>query len=70
MSADLLGTQILAAVVEVGVEGLGTLRIHLVARPVPIPEEYGVQPSVLDEVISTASGGDWEIGGIRPPLRR
>ncbi|WP_326641008.1 hypothetical protein OIE67_15995 [Nonomuraea fuscirosea] len=54
MSADLLGTQILAEVtevgdvVEVGLEGLGTLRIHVVARPVPIPEVYGVQPSVSD----------------------
>jgi hypothetical protein len=41
MSADLLGTQILAEVaevgevgdvVEMGVEGPGTLRIHVVAR--------------------------------------
>jgi 5-oxopent-3-ene-1,2,5-tricarboxylate decarboxylase/2-hydroxyhepta-2,4-diene-1,7-dioate isomerase len=46
-------------VVEVEVEGLGTLRNHIVAGPTPIREDCGAQPSESDEVLSTALGGDW-----------
>jgi 5-oxopent-3-ene-1,2,5-tricarboxylate decarboxylase / 2-hydroxyhepta-2,4-diene-1,7-dioate isomerase len=56
-------------VVEVEVDGLGRLRNHVVAGPVPVPVEYGAQPSESEEVISTAFGGDWEFRGIRSPLR-
>ncbi|WP_157248270.1 fumarylacetoacetate hydrolase family protein [Nonomuraea typhae] len=47
-------------VVEVEVEGLGTLTSHVVEGPVPVPAEYGAQPTASDEVVSTALGGDWE----------
>ena len=55
--------------VEVEVEGLGTLVNRVVAGPVPVPAEYGAQPTASEEVISTAFGGDWEFRGIRPPAR-
>jgi len=56
-------------VVEVEVEGLGTLASHIVAGPLPAGRELGAQPSESEEVISTALGGDWEFRGIRPPIR-
>jgi 5-oxopent-3-ene-1,2,5-tricarboxylate decarboxylase/2-hydroxyhepta-2,4-diene-1,7-dioate isomerase len=56
-------------VVEVEVEGLGTLRNTIVEGTVPIPSDVGAQPSRSEEVISTALGGDWEFRGIRPPQR-
>ena len=54
-------------VVEVEVEGLGTLRNAIVEGTVPIREDVGAQPSASEEVVSTAFGGDWEFRGIRPP---
>ena len=56
-------------VVEVEVEGLGTLRNTIVEGDVPIRDDVGAQPSESEEVISTAFGGDWEFRGIRPPRR-
>ncbi len=56
-------------VVEVEAEGLGRLRNHIVAGPVPIRDDCGAQPSESEEVISTAFGGDWEFRGIRAPRR-
>jgi 5-oxopent-3-ene-1,2,5-tricarboxylate decarboxylase/2-hydroxyhepta-2,4-diene-1,7-dioate isomerase len=56
-------------VVEVEVEGLGTLRNTIVEGEVPIPEGFGAQPSTSEEVTSTAFGGEWEFRGIRPPRR-
>ncbi len=56
-------------VVEVEVEGLGTLRNTVVEGSVPIREDVGAQPTESEEVISTAFGGDWEFRGIRPPRR-
>jgi 5-oxopent-3-ene-1,2,5-tricarboxylate decarboxylase/2-hydroxyhepta-2,4-diene-1,7-dioate isomerase len=56
-------------VVEVEVEGLGTLRNTIVEGSIPIREDVGAQPSESEEVISTAFGGDWELRGIRPPRR-
>jgi 5-oxopent-3-ene-1,2,5-tricarboxylate decarboxylase/2-hydroxyhepta-2,4-diene-1,7-dioate isomerase len=56
-------------VVEVEVEGLGTLRNPIVEGDVPIREDVGAQPSGSEEVVSTALGGDWELRGIRPPRR-
>jgi 5-oxopent-3-ene-1,2,5-tricarboxylate decarboxylase/2-hydroxyhepta-2,4-diene-1,7-dioate isomerase len=56
-------------VVEVEVEGLGTLRNHVVEGTLSIREDVGAQPSESEEVISTAFGGDWEFRGIRPPKR-
>jgi 5-oxopent-3-ene-1,2,5-tricarboxylate decarboxylase/2-hydroxyhepta-2,4-diene-1,7-dioate isomerase len=55
--------------VEVEVEGLGRLANRVVAGPLPVPPEYGAQPSASEEVLSTALGGDWEFRGIRPPRR-
>lgn len=46
-------------VVEVEVEGLGSLRNQIVNGPVPIRDDCGAQPSESDEVLSTAMGGDW-----------
>src|SRR5262249_60666341 len=56
-------------VVEVEVDGLGRLRNHIVAGPLPVPAEVGAHPTESEEVISTALGGDWEFRGIRPPRR-
>ena len=56
-------------VVEVEVEGLGTLRNTIVEGSVPIRDDVGAQPSASEEVVSTAFGGDWEFRGIRPPKR-
>ena len=54
-------------VVEVEVEGLGTLRNHIVEGPTPIRTDVGAQPTESEEVLSTAKGGDWEFRGIRKP---
>jgi 5-oxopent-3-ene-1,2,5-tricarboxylate decarboxylase/2-hydroxyhepta-2,4-diene-1,7-dioate isomerase len=54
-------------VVEVEVEGLGTLRNHVVEGPEPIRADVGAQPTESEEVLSTALGGDWELRGIRKP---
>ena len=56
-------------VVEVEVEGLGTLRNTIVEGDVALRDDVGAQPSESEEVISTAFGGDWEFRGIRPPRR-
>ena len=56
-------------VVEVEVEGLGTLRNHIVDGPTPIRTDVGAQPTESEEVISTALGGDWEFRGIRTPSK-
>ncbi len=56
-------------VVEVEVDGLGTLLNTIVEGSVPIRDDVGAQPSESEEVISTAFGGDWEFRGIRPPKR-
>jgi 5-oxopent-3-ene-1,2,5-tricarboxylate decarboxylase / 2-hydroxyhepta-2,4-diene-1,7-dioate isomerase len=55
-------------VVEVDVEGLGTLRNHVVSGPTPIRADVGAQPTESEEVLSTAQGGDWEFRGIRKPM--
>ncbi|MBJ7337976.1 fumarylacetoacetate hydrolase family protein [Mycolicibacterium sp.] len=54
-------------IVEVMVEGLGTLRNHIVEGPTPIRTDVGAQPTESEEVLSTAQGGDWEFRGIRKP---
>ena len=54
-------------VVEVEVEGLGTLRNQIVHGPIPIRDDIGAQPSTSEEVVSTAMGGDWEFRGKRAP---
>jgi 5-oxopent-3-ene-1,2,5-tricarboxylate decarboxylase/2-hydroxyhepta-2,4-diene-1,7-dioate isomerase len=56
-------------VVEVEVEGLGTLRNPIVEGDVAVREDIGAQPSESEEVVSTAFGGDWEFRGIRAPRR-
>ena len=56
-------------VVEVEVEGLGTLRNPVVEGTVAVRDDVGAQPSDSEEVVSTAFGGDWEFRGIRPPHR-
>jgi 2-keto-4-pentenoate hydratase/2-oxohepta-3-ene-1,7-dioic acid hydratase in catechol pathway len=56
-------------VVEVEVEGLGTLRNRIVEGEVAVREDVGAQPSESEEVVSTALGGDWELRGVRPPRR-
>ena len=56
-------------VVEVEVEGLGTLRNPIVEGSVPVLDDVGAQPSESEEVVSTAFGGDWEFRGIRAPRR-
>jgi 5-oxopent-3-ene-1,2,5-tricarboxylate decarboxylase/2-hydroxyhepta-2,4-diene-1,7-dioate isomerase len=56
-------------VVEVEVEGLGTLSNTIVEGPEPIRDDVGAQPSESEEVLSTALGGDWEFRGIRPPKK-
>jgi 5-oxopent-3-ene-1,2,5-tricarboxylate decarboxylase / 2-hydroxyhepta-2,4-diene-1,7-dioate isomerase len=57
------------AVVEVEVEGLGTLRNTIVTGPTPIRDDVGAQPTASEEVRSTALGGDWEFRGVRAPRR-
>jgi 5-oxopent-3-ene-1,2,5-tricarboxylate decarboxylase / 2-hydroxyhepta-2,4-diene-1,7-dioate isomerase len=54
-------------VVEVVVEGLGTLRNHVVEGPTAIRSDIGAQPTESEEVLSTAKGGDWEFRGVRKP---
>ena len=56
-------------VVDVEVEGLGTLRNHIVTGPTAIRTDVGAQPTESEEVISTALGGDWEFRGIRTPSK-
>jgi 5-oxopent-3-ene-1,2,5-tricarboxylate decarboxylase / 2-hydroxyhepta-2,4-diene-1,7-dioate isomerase len=56
-------------IVEVEVEGLGTLRNHIVTGPTPIRTDVGAQPTESEEVVSTALGGDWEFRGIRTPSK-
>lgn len=56
-------------VVEVEVEGLGTLTNHVVEGPTPVRSDVGAQSTESEEVRSTALGGDWEFRGIRPPRR-
>ena len=56
-------------VVEVEVDGLGTLRNAIVEGEVPIRDDVGAQPSASEEVVSTALGGDWEFRGTRPPKK-
>jgi 5-oxopent-3-ene-1,2,5-tricarboxylate decarboxylase/2-hydroxyhepta-2,4-diene-1,7-dioate isomerase len=56
-------------VVEVEVEGLGTLRNTIVEGDEAIRDDVGAQPSTSEEVESTAFGGDWEFRGIRPPMK-
>jgi len=55
-------------VVEVSVDGLGTLTSHVVDGAA-VADGFGAQPTSSEEVISTAFGGDWEFRGIRPPRR-
>jgi 5-oxopent-3-ene-1,2,5-tricarboxylate decarboxylase/2-hydroxyhepta-2,4-diene-1,7-dioate isomerase len=56
-------------IVEVEVEGLGTLTNHIVEGPTPIRSDVGAQPTESEEVVSTALGGDWEFRGIRTPSK-
>ena len=56
-------------VVDVEVEGLGKLTNHIVTGPTPIRTDVGAQPTVSEEVVSTALGGDWEFRGIRTPSK-
>ena len=56
-------------VVQVEVEGLGTLTNTIVEGPTPIRTDVGAQPTESEEVISTAQGGDWEFRGIRTPSK-
>jgi len=57
-------------VVEVEVEGLGTLCNTIVSGPTPIRDDCGAQPTESDEVLSTAKGGDWEFRGDAQRLAR
>jgi 5-oxopent-3-ene-1,2,5-tricarboxylate decarboxylase/2-hydroxyhepta-2,4-diene-1,7-dioate isomerase len=56
-------------IVEVEVEGLGTLTNHIVEGTTPIRTDVGAQPTESEEVVSTALGGDWEYRGIRTPSK-
>jgi 5-oxopent-3-ene-1,2,5-tricarboxylate decarboxylase/2-hydroxyhepta-2,4-diene-1,7-dioate isomerase len=56
-------------IVEVEVEGLGTLSNTIVQGPVAIRDDVGAQPTESEEVISTAQGGDWEFRGVRTPSK-
>lgn len=56
-------------IVEVQVEGLGTLRNTVVEGDLPVRTDVGAQPSASEEVVSTALGGDWELRSIRAPRR-
>jgi 5-oxopent-3-ene-1,2,5-tricarboxylate decarboxylase/2-hydroxyhepta-2,4-diene-1,7-dioate isomerase len=51
----------------VEVEGLGTLRNHMVEGPTPTRGDVGAQPTESEKVLSTAEGGDREFRGIREP---
>jgi len=55
-------------IVDVTVEGLGTLRNKIAEGPTAIRDDVGAQPSASEEVLSTALGGDWEFRGIRAPM--
>lgn len=55
-------------VVEVTVEGLGTLSNAIVDGPLPVSDEVGAQPTETEQVLSTARGGDWEFRGQRGPV--
>jgi 5-oxopent-3-ene-1,2,5-tricarboxylate decarboxylase/2-hydroxyhepta-2,4-diene-1,7-dioate isomerase len=55
-------------VVEVTVEGLGTLRNHIVSSPEPVSTQVGAQPTATEEVLSTALGAEWEFRGQRRPV--
>ena len=63
------GTVYPGDVVEVEVEGLGTLSNTIVQGPIPIRDDCGAQPTESEEVVSTAMGGDWEFRGIRTPSK-
>ena len=52
-------------IVEVEVEGLGTLSNKIVVGKIPVRDDVGAQPTESEEVISTAMGGDWEFRGQR-----
>ena len=52
-------------IVEVEVEGLGTLSNKIVVGNIPVRDDVGAQPTESEEVISTAMGGDWEFRGKR-----
>jgi 2-keto-4-pentenoate hydratase/2-oxohepta-3-ene-1,7-dioic acid hydratase in catechol pathway len=54
-------------IVEVEVDGLGTLSNTIVEGALPIAPDFGAQPTESEEVRSTALGGDWEFRGVRPP---
>ncbi|MBY5162968.1 fumarylacetoacetate hydrolase family protein [Salsipaludibacter albus] len=54
-------------VVEVSVDGLGTLSNTIVDGPLPVSDEVGAQPTATEQVLSTARGGDWEFRGQRAP---
>jgi 5-oxopent-3-ene-1,2,5-tricarboxylate decarboxylase/2-hydroxyhepta-2,4-diene-1,7-dioate isomerase len=54
-------------VVEVTVEGLGTLTNTIVSGLLPVSDEVGAQPTETEQVLSTARGGDWEFRGQRSP---
>ena len=56
-------------IVEVEVEGLGTLTNRIVEGPTGIRTDVGAQPTESEEVVSTALGGDWEFRGIRTPSK-
>jgi 5-oxopent-3-ene-1,2,5-tricarboxylate decarboxylase/2-hydroxyhepta-2,4-diene-1,7-dioate isomerase len=59
----------LGDIVEVEVEGLGTLTNRIVEGPTGIRTDVGAQPTESEEVVSTALGGDWEFRGIRTPSK-
>ncbi len=54
-------------VVEVTVEGLGTLQSRILEGPTPVSDEVGAQPTETEEVLSTALGGEWAHRGERRP---
>ena len=54
-------------VVQVEVEGLGTLINCIVEGPEPVSDEVGAQPTATEEVLSTALGAEWQWRGQRRP---
>ena len=56
-------------VVEVEVDGLGTLRTRSWRARAASATTSAPSPPRAEEVLSTAFGGDWEFRGIRPPAR-